>query len=116
MGWNNYDVPNGPIGERIFKIAVCPVDGDVWMGTSAGLTRYSVSKDEWTHYTKGQTKNPSAPPHVDAYYKTNAAGLPGDQVNALAFDARGIFSRARNAMASRCPAGHRITTTGGRCP
>jgi len=50
--WRNYDVPHGPIGERVFKITVCPVDGDVWMGTSAGLTRYSVSRDIWTHYTK----------------------------------------------------------------
>ncbi len=36
--WQNYDVPYGPIGERIFKIAVCPTDGDVWLATSAGLT------------------------------------------------------------------------------
>ena len=68
--WNNYDVPNGPIGERIFKIAVCPVDGDVWMGTSAGLTRYSASRDTWQHYTR-------------------ADGLPADQVNAIAFDTKG---------------------------
>jgi sugar lactone lactonase YvrE len=68
--WKNYDVPFGPIGERIFKIAICPVDGDVWMGTSAGLTRYSVSKDTWQHYTRSD-------------------GLPGDQISALAFDAQG---------------------------
>jgi ligand-binding sensor domain-containing protein len=55
--WKNYDVPNGPIGERVFKIAVCPVDGDVWMGTSAGLTRYSVSKDTWTHFTRNSIPN-----------------------------------------------------------
>jgi sugar lactone lactonase YvrE len=69
-GWKNYDIPLGPIGERIFKIAVCPKDGDVWMGTSAGLTRYSVSRDEWTQYTR-------------------ADGLPGDQTSAIAFDAKG---------------------------
>ena len=68
--WKNYDVPNGPIGERIFKIAVCPVDGDVWLGTSAGLTRYSASQDEWRHYTR-------------------ANGLPANQVDAIAFDAKG---------------------------
>jgi hypothetical protein len=68
--WKNYDVPIGPIGERVFKIAACPVDGDVWLGTSAGLTRYSASQDEWLHYTR-------------------AGGLPADQVDAIAFDARG---------------------------
>ena len=75
--WQNYDVPNGPIGERIFKIAVCPVDGDVWLGTSAGLTRYSVSKDEWTHYTKNSGKIGNRP------------SLPSDQISAIAFDAKG---------------------------
>jgi ligand-binding sensor domain-containing protein len=38
--WKNYGVIEGPIGERIFAIAVCPADGDVWIATSAGLTRY----------------------------------------------------------------------------
>jgi streptogramin lyase len=37
--WKNYDVLDGPIGERVFRIAICPTDGDVWMATSAGLTR-----------------------------------------------------------------------------
>ena len=70
QAWRNYDVLEGPIGERIYRIACCPTDGDVWMATSAGLTRYSVSKDTWRHYTR---KN----------------GLPSDQVQALAFDGRG---------------------------
>jgi hypothetical protein len=98
--WRNYDVPNGPIGERVFKISVCPVDGDVWIGTSAGLTRYSVSKDTWSHYTKGscrsrgdeaqiKNENKLAPPHVGAYGETNVAGLPSDQISAIAFDAKG---------------------------
>lgn len=68
--WRNYDVIEGPIGERIFDIAVCPTDGDVWMATSAGLTRYSMSRESWSHYTR-------------------AHGLPSDQVQALAFDAQG---------------------------
>jgi hypothetical protein len=83
--WSNYDVPNGPIGERIFKIVVCPVGGDVWMGTSAGLTRYSVSRDTWTHYTKGscrsrgdeaqiKTGNQSESPHVGSYGETGQSG------------------------------------------
>jgi len=116
--WKNYDVPFGPIGERIFKIVVCPVDGDVWLGTSAGLTRYSVSEDKWTHYTKGscrsrgdeaQIKNQSEPSPVGSYNETGnhltpalspgpsrtgnsggeGGGLPGIQVTTIAFDAQG---------------------------
>ena len=68
--WQNYDVLDGPIGERIFRIAVCPTDGDVWMATSAGLTRYSPDLNTWRYYTR-------------------ANGLPSDQANALAFDASG---------------------------
>jgi sugar lactone lactonase YvrE len=68
--WKNYDVLDGPIGERIFKIAVCPTDGDVWMATSAGLTRYSPDTDTWRNYTR-------------------ADGLPSDQANGLAFDTKG---------------------------
>src|SRR5438105_3895779 len=65
--WKVYDVPYGPIAERVFTIATSPIDGDVWIGTSAGLTRYSLRGDMWIHYTRG-------------------SGLPADQVCALAFD------------------------------
>jgi streptogramin lyase len=68
--WKNYDVLDGPIGERIFAIATCPTDGDVWMATSCGLTRYSLKKETWGHYTRTD-------------------GLPSDQVNCLAFDSQG---------------------------
>jgi sugar lactone lactonase YvrE len=68
--WKNYDVPNGPIGERIFDIAVCPTDGDVWMANNAGLTRYSQNKNSWSHFTRED-------------------GLPSDQLSCLAFDPAG---------------------------
>jgi frataxin-like iron-binding protein CyaY len=68
--WKNYDVLDGPIGERIFAITTCPTDGDVWLATSAGLTRYSLKNDTWS-------------------YVTRADGLPEDQANAIAFDAQG---------------------------
>jgi sugar lactone lactonase YvrE len=77
--WQNYDVVggvnrpdslSGPLGERVFAITVCPTDGDVWIATNAGLTRYSASKDQWTYYTR-------------------ANGLPSDQANAIAFDSEG---------------------------
>jgi sugar lactone lactonase YvrE len=77
--WQNYDVVAGigradsfagPLGERVFNIKACPTDGDVWMATSAGLARYSESKDTWAYYTR-------------------ADGLPSDQVNSIAFDKKG---------------------------
>jgi sugar lactone lactonase YvrE len=64
--WRNYDVLSGPLGERVFDIATCPTDGDVWIATDAGLTRYSVDNDEWS-------------------YITRADGLPEDQIQCLAF-------------------------------
>ena len=73
-GWTNYDILQGPIGERVFKIACCPTgDGDVWIATSAGLTRYSQSASigtQWRYYTR-------------------ADGMPSDQVSAMAFDQKG---------------------------
>ncbi|MDR2642733.1 MAG: hypothetical protein LBC74_08055, partial [Planctomycetaceae bacterium] len=63
----NYNVIDGPIGERIFDIEICPKDGDVWMATSAGITRYKIDSDEWEHLTRGNN------------------GLLEDQASALAF-------------------------------
>ncbi len=68
-GWRNYDVLSGPLGERVFAIKTCPVDGDVWIATSAGLTRYRIDSDTWSYYTRG----------------TSGGGLPSDQIQALAF-------------------------------
>ncbi len=68
--WKNYDVLDGPIGERIFSIASDPVTGDIWIATSAGLTRYSIDHDTWSNTTR-------------------ADALPSDQIQSLAFDAHG---------------------------
>jgi hypothetical protein len=68
--WRNYRVLDGPNGERVFDIAVCPTDGDVWIATNAGLTRYSAAKNQWLGYSR-------------------ASGLPADAINALAFDTNG---------------------------
>lgn len=65
--WRNYGLLDGPIGDHVFAIAVSPHDGDVWIATDAGLARWRAEKDEWDYYTR-------------------AAGLPADQVQALAFD------------------------------
>jgi sugar lactone lactonase YvrE len=46
-GWRNYDSTGGPLGERIFDIAIHPVTGDVWLATSAGLTGWSRAGNAW---------------------------------------------------------------------
>jgi hypothetical protein len=68
--WRNYDVTDGPLGERVFDIAVCPTDGNVWIATNAGLARYLTGKKAWHYYTR-------------------ANGLPSDQIQTLAFDKDG---------------------------
>ncbi len=68
--WRNFDIGEGPLGERVFALATSPQDGDVWAATSAGLARYSLATDKWS-------------------YRTRADGLPSDQATALAFDSFG---------------------------
>ena len=70
QAWKNYGVLDGPLGERVFAIKVCPTNGDVWIATNAGLTRYSAKNDTWSYLTRGD-------------------GLPSDQVQAIAFDPSG---------------------------
>lgn len=68
--WKNYDVAEGPIGERIFAIRIDPVDASVWMATSGGVSRYQPKTERWNHYTRRDH-------------------LPEDQVNDLVFDSQG---------------------------
>jgi ligand-binding sensor domain-containing protein len=77
--WQNYDVIagadrpdslSGPIGERVFAIATCPIDGDIWIATNAGFARYGNTSDHWSYYTR-------------------ANGLPTDDINAITFDSNG---------------------------
>ena len=79
--WQNYEVVgglsrpdslSGPLGERIFDIKVCPKDGDVWIATSLGLSRYSVTTGQWS-------------------YITRMDGLPSDQIQCLAFEKDGTL-------------------------
>jgi hypothetical protein len=83
--WRNFDVLNGPLGERVFDIAVCPADGDVWMATSRGLARYRVKDNQW-EYVVGVR------PKVRAVWLADAAvacELPTDATRCLAFTAKG---------------------------
>ena len=68
--WKTYGPLDGPLGSRVFALAVSPQDGGVWMATEAGLARYR--NDRWSYYTR-------------------ADGLPSDQANALAFSQSGIL-------------------------
>ncbi len=72
QAWKNYDRVTGPLGGRVFALASCPTDGDVWLATDCGLARYSQTTDAWSYYTR-------------------ADGLPDDQASALAFDAQGTL-------------------------
>lgn len=72
--WNgndcqHYPIGLGPLGDRIFSIAVAP-DGSVWLATAAGLSRYDDHHATWRHYTTAQ-------------------GLPGLQAAKLAFAPNG---------------------------
>jgi len=68
--WRTYGPLDGPLGSRVFALAVSPKDGGVWGATEAGLFRYQNS--HWTYFTR-------------------AEGLPSDQANALAFDTDGTL-------------------------
>jgi RNA polymerase sigma factor (sigma-70 family) len=57
--WKNYGPLNGPLGQRVFRIAVCPANathgaGDVWIATELGLSRYSSEQDSWRYFTTAQ--------------------------------------------------------------
>ena len=69
-GWKNYGILDGPLGERVFALVTNPIDGDVWIATSGGVSRYRVKTDVWQHFTR-------------------ANGLPEDQIQAIAFDRLG---------------------------
>jgi len=68
--WASYAPPDGPLGCRVFALAVNPISGGVWMATEAGLARYE--QKQWTYYTR-------------------ASGLPSDKATALAFAPNGTL-------------------------
>jgi hypothetical protein len=70
--WKTYGPAEGLSGSRVFAIAACPTDGDVWIATEGGLTRYSLSHHVWRTYSR-----------LD--------GLPSDAISSLAFAADGTL-------------------------
>ena len=72
--WKNYGILDGPLGDRVYAIATCPKDGDVWIATDCGLARYSIEKNEWDYFTR-------------------VSGLPSNQFQCIGFDSSGnIFA------------------------
>ena len=93
--WRNYGVTDGPIGERVFSITVCPTDGDVWIATNRGLSRYSDASDSWTSVTR-------------------ADGLVSDQISAIAFDSDGDIycgTQSDGLMIARAADGYQSWTS-----
>ncbi len=57
--WKNYGPLDGPLGQHVYRIAVCPASaarggGDVWIATELGLSRYSDVTRSWTYILPGQ--------------------------------------------------------------
>jgi ligand-binding sensor domain-containing protein len=45
--WQNYRLPHVPVGDHVFALGTSPIDGDVWIASELGLTRYSTASDQW---------------------------------------------------------------------
>lgn len=50
--WHNYDSADGPGAEHIFAMTQDQLNGDVWIATNCGLSRYNHKKNKWDRYTK----------------------------------------------------------------
>ncbi len=87
--WRNYDVIDGPIGERIYDIKCCAIDGDVWIATSAGITRYRTKTDSWEHITRedGLLEDQAS----SLAFKNDGSLIVGTQCHGIA-----VFNRNRN--------------------
>lgn len=104
--WKTYGLLDGPLGSRVFALAVSPLDGDVWISTEVGLARYSepMAKNEikgTRNEVRGKSKTPpilkshlsptldsglsTLASHSSWSYYTRAEGLPSDQAQALTF-------------------------------
>ncbi len=72
LEWKVYGVQEALPGERVFSIAVSPLNGDVAIATSGGIAIYQPEKDKWLSITR-----------------TN--GLPEDQAYSVHFDNQGTL-------------------------
>jgi frataxin-like iron-binding protein CyaY len=100
--WKNYDVIDGPIGERIFDIKVCSKDGDVWIATSAGITRYKINSDDWEHITRGDFENLLEDQASALAFKNDGTLIVGTQCHGLVIftrNANGSYKHSKNIVA-----------------
>ncbi len=128
--WKNYDVPRGPIGERIYDIETDATRDAVWIATNAGVSVYDLTTDSWEHLDlpEANSASPVTALAVDerngVYLGFEAAGLlycanpgskkatwvdigkklPSANINALAFS-RGLLAVASDRGA--CVSGDR---------
>jgi hypothetical protein len=70
--WHHYPPGRGPAGQRVWDIAECPEDGDIWIAHDRGLSRYGAKDRHWQHITR-------------------VNGLPTWHVRCLAFDNDGTL-------------------------
>lgn len=70
--WHHFPAGKGPGGQRVWDIAECPMDRDIWIAHDRGLTRYSAKSRLWQHVTR-------------------LNGLPTWHVRCLAFDKEGTL-------------------------
>ena len=85
--WRNYsiaagigraDTKAGPIGERVFAITTSPLDGDVWMATSAGaFARYSLKMEVWRAYIRARRSSGGS--GLLAVFRFRAAGSSSER-------------------------------------
>lgn len=68
--WMVYDQENALLGERVGALAVSPLNGDVAIATSGGLTIFSPGAEKWQDFTR-------------------ADGLPEDQIVSVSFNEKG---------------------------
>jgi frataxin-like iron-binding protein CyaY len=98
--WENYDIVDGPIGERIFDIKVCPKDDDIWLATSAGLSRYKIDANKWEHLTRedGLLEDQAS----TLAFKSDGTLIVGTQCHGLAIfnrNEKGEYKHAQNIVA-----------------
>ncbi|NNM86587.1 MAG: hypothetical protein HKL96_12630 [Phycisphaerales bacterium] len=79
----------GPLGSRIFAIAISPLDASVWLATNRGLSRYNTITHAWQYYT-------------------TANGLPANALSCLAFtpDGKLFVGTQCHGLAISGPASH----------
>lgn len=68
--WARYSQSNALLGERVASLAVSPLNGDVAIATSGGLTVYSPATETWRDLTR-------------------ASGLPEDHAVSVSFNEKG---------------------------